>query len=208
MREVFLGKEAAFPIQQPPRIAMYRTPFWAEMTADGAAQFLATIDFLASNGFEVEELSIPNEFASLRHTHQRLMAFEVACNHVPEYAYENHHKLGELTLQVFAEGSVSTEEYFVRRSEVTRARREFNQLSSAYDAVLGPSAPGTAPKIAATGNPIFNRLWSLLGTPAITLPSGANTQKLPFGLQLVSGTDTDRRLIEVAEQIEETLTHR
>ena len=38
--------------------------------------------------------------------------------------------------------------------------------------MLVPAAPGEAPPgLGYTGNPVFNRMWTLLGVPCVTLPA-------------------------------------
>ena len=68
-----------------------------------------------------------------------------------------------------------------------------------YDAVLTPAAPGEAPKgLHWTGNPDFNRLWTFLGTPAVSLPVGLGPNGLPVGLQLVGPRGGDRALLALS----------
>ena len=68
-----------------------------------------------------------------------------------------------------------------------------------YDAVLCPASPGPAPySLASTGDSIFNGIWTLAGTPAITLPVFTASNGLPFGLQLVGAVGEDARLVRTA----------
>ncbi|MFA3835317.1 hypothetical protein [Streptomyces aureus] len=56
-----------------------------------------------------------------------------------------------------------------------RARTETLSLLTDADAVLGPAAPGAAPKgLTATGSPALSRPWQLLGLPALTVPGRTN----------------------------------
>jgi Asp-tRNA(Asn)/Glu-tRNA(Gln) amidotransferase A subunit family amidase len=65
---------------------------------------------------------------------------------------------------------------------------------------LTPAAPGEAPRgLGYTGNPVFNRMWTLLGVPCVTMPAlwgGENL--LPTGIQLVGRIGDDPRLIAAA----------
>ena len=47
--------------------------------------------------------------------------------------------------------------------------------------------------------------WSLMGAPAIVVPSGLGPSRLPLGLQLVATPGDDRRLLAAAAWCEATL---
>ena len=67
------------------------------------------------------------------------------------------------------------------------------------DVILSPAATGPAPLgHASTGSAIFNGLWTLIGTPAITLPLLETPQGLPMGVQLIGPKHLDGRLLRAA----------
>ncbi|NNF91575.1 MAG: amidase, partial [Boseongicola sp.] len=67
------------------------------------------------------------------------------------------------------------------------------------DAILCPAAPGPAPEgLEWTGDSIFNGLWTMVGTPAITLPLLTSESGLPMGVQLVGPRHADGRLLRTA----------
>ena len=45
--------------------------------------------------------------------------------------------------------------------------------------------------IASTGDPAFNTLWTLLHTPAVTVPAGVGPKGLPLGAQIVTRRGED-----------------
>jgi Asp-tRNA(Asn)/Glu-tRNA(Gln) amidotransferase A subunit family amidase len=68
-----------------------------------------------------------------------------------------------------------------------------------YDAILTPAAAGEAPHgLDSTGNPAFCTLWTVCGTPAISLPLLQGSRGLPIGVQLVGRRGDDARLIRTA----------
>ncbi|MBI2584997.1 MAG: amidase, partial [Rhodospirillales bacterium] len=67
------------------------------------------------------------------------------------------------------------------------------------DAILTPATAGTAPVgLASTGSPIFCSIWTLCGTPAVTVPIMQGEDGLPLGVQLVGPKGDDARLLRTA----------
>ena len=72
------------------------------------------------------------------------------------------------------------------------------------DVILTPAALGPAPAgLASTGSAVFNGLWSLLGTPAVTVPLFESEEGLPMGVQLVAARHMDGRLLRSARWLTE-----
>ena len=68
-----------------------------------------------------------------------------------------------------------------------------------YDALITPSAIGEAPAgLESTGDPAFNRIWTLLHLPCINLPVGSGQHGLPVGIQLVGEAGGDAKLVAIA----------
>ena len=81
-----------------------------------------------------------------------------------------------------------------------------NAALTSLDALLTPSAPGEAPEgLASTGDPVFNRVVTLLGFPAVSLPAGTGPTGLPLGVQLVGAPHADAGLLAVATWTEARL---
>lgn len=89
-----------------------------------------------------------------------------------------------------------------------RAIAFFTGWLDEYDAVLAPSAPGTAPRgLDTTGDPSCCSLWSLLGFPAINIPAGL-VDGLPVGLQLAAPQGRDDTLLSAAAWCEQRIAFR
>jgi Asp-tRNA(Asn)/Glu-tRNA(Gln) amidotransferase A subunit family amidase len=74
-----------------------------------------------------------------------------------------------------------------------------------HDVILTPSAPGAAPHgLDSTGNPAFNKLWTLLGTPCVNVP-GLREGELPLGVQIVGRFGRDRLTLEAALFLERAI---
>jgi Asp-tRNA(Asn)/Glu-tRNA(Gln) amidotransferase A subunit family amidase len=57
----------------------------------------------------------------------------------------------------------------------------------------------------ATGLPVFNTLWTLLGLPAVTLPLMQGPNGMPLGVQLVGRRGLDGRLLRTARWLMDDL---
>jgi Asp-tRNA(Asn)/Glu-tRNA(Gln) amidotransferase A subunit family amidase len=85
---------------------------------------------------------------------------------------------------------------------VARCRMDFEHRLEGLDGVLTPSAPGVAPLgLHTQGLAVFNRLWTALQVPCVSLPVLWSPEGLPLGLQLVGPRYEDRRLLEVAARL-------
>ncbi len=88
--------------------------------------------------------------------------------------------------------------------------KEFNNLFSKYDCLIGPVAPSTAFKLGEnTADPIQMYLEdimtvpaSLAGLPAISVPAGFNSAGLPIGVQLIGPSRSDAILLALAREQE------
>ena len=85
-----------------------------------------------------------------------------------------------------AGGTHSREHYDWARGVQASCKAAFWQLLERYGALLTPSAPGEAPRnLAYTGSPNFNRIWTMLGVPCVSVPGLTGVNGLPVGVQCV-----------------------
>lgn len=100
---------------------------------------------------------------------------------------------------IAAGDKVSAVQYNLAVARAQLLNDALDPIFDEYDAIVTPAAPGEAPAgLDATGDPAFATLWSLLGTPAVTLPLLEGSNGLPIGVQLVSRRGDDARLMRTA----------
>ena len=87
--------------------------------------------------------------------------------------------------------------------EMAGIKASYDEIFERCDAILVPAALGPAPEgHASTGDSIFNGLWTLCGTPAVTVPLLQSETGLPMGVQLVGRRGDDARLLRTARWLE------
>jgi len=182
-----------------PRIAFVRTHIFAEASPDMQNAVEQAAQALAKAGASVKETALPPILEDAWRAHPVIQWYE-ACRAL---AFEYDHRrelIGPFIRDHLAEGaSVTHDAYDGARRTVKRARQALADLMSEYDAILTPSAPGAAPYgLGSTGQAIFNRLWTLMGTPCVSVPGLADGTGLPLGVQIVGRFGRDRSALEAA----------
>src|SRR5262249_41734772 len=183
--EVLAGR-APRAVSGKPRIGFCRTPRWS--LADAAVQ--ATVEeaarSLARAGAQVRDFELPPGSAELFDRHKVIMGYETA--RALGWEYWNHRDQLSTTLRArLDEGwKVPRGDYDAMREHARRLRRQLADELREVDFLLTPSAPSEAPaSLESTGDPVFNRAWTLLGVPCVTIPRGKGPHALPLGVQLV-----------------------
>jgi Asp-tRNA(Asn)/Glu-tRNA(Gln) amidotransferase A subunit family amidase len=181
-----------------PRLGMYRPSPWEEARPDTVAALEAARERLADAGAALGERPAFSAFERLVPAQQAIMSHEAARN----LAWERLNRANEImprTASMLAEGmAVTAAAYDEAHRTAAAARAQLDAFFGEFDAMLVPAAPGEAPPVATTGDPIFNRAWTLLHLPCITLPSHRGANGLPIGIQFVGRAGDDARLFAIA----------
>ena len=180
---------------QPPRLAFVRTPMWDKADAQTREAFEALAKRLENCVAAVE---LPDAYAAAWDDQRVIMYTDMAHNFgalVVRGGEASSQQLRDLV----AEGSrTNALRYLAARDNAPVYTAGLNEIFKRFDAILTPSAPGIAPRGMATGNPVFNTLWSLTGLPAVTLPLLSGEGGMPIGVQLVGAAGDDARLLRTA----------
>jgi Asp-tRNA(Asn)/Glu-tRNA(Gln) amidotransferase A subunit family amidase len=101
---------------------------------------------------------------------------------------------------------IESADYDAVIADASRARRELAGLFNGVDVLVTPAATGEAPAdLGTTGDPRFNRLWTLLRVPAVNVPGLTGSTGLPIGIQLVGPPLRDGHLLACAEWLGQLL---
>lgn len=179
-----------------PSYAFVRTPMWDKADADTKA---ALEDIAREVG--AREIDLPAGYEQAWAAQRAIMAAEMAFN-LGHFADK-----GEVSQQfrdLVAEGrAVTAAQYLAAMRDAKDYAEGMIYIFEQYaDAIITPSARGVAPEgIAATGDPVFCSLWTLVGFPALNIPLLANADGLPIGMQLVGAPGRDEKLLRTARAL-------
>jgi len=154
----------------------------------------------------VRDFELPAGSVELFDRHRVIMGYEDA--RALAWEYENFPGEISKTLKPrLDEGwKVTRADYDEMRERARQCRRALAEEMRSVDFLLTPSATSEAPaSLASTGDPVFNRAWTLFGVPCVTLPYGKGAHGLPLAVQLVGAFDADTTLLRWASWVEERL---
>lgn len=183
----------------PPRFGFCRTPMWEDAEPATIAALDRVRAALRAAGARVDDIAVPDEHRGLAAAQDTIMSYEMARSLAFERVWHSA-QISPRLAQLFDHGmTIGADTYDTARAETRAARARLGEFFGACAAVVVPAAPGEAPEgHSYTGNPVFNRMWTLLGTPAVTIPAGKGDTDLPVGIQLVGRIGDDARLMEAA----------
>ena len=185
-----------------PRIGLCRTSRWKDASPDTQALLESTAALLSGKGAAVREVELPPDFDRLYEEQVLIMDYEMA--HALAWERFNHPALlSELLRETLATAAAMPRgEYDEAMRHAAACRLVFADCLTSCDVLLTPSTLGEAPPgLHRTGSSLFNRTWTLLGVPCLTLPVGRGASGLPLGVQVVGRYDDDARVLLAAEWV-------
>jgi len=190
-----------------PRIGFCRALPWEPREAETQQLLERRSTVLSARGAKVTDVTLPAELADSLTMQRRIMAVESSRNYAPE---RTHHrdKLSAALLEALANGEACTRDDYLAALVLSARLRAYldDLLTQHVDLLLTASVVGEAPQgLAWTGDTQCNAVWTLAGTPCITLPAGTGRHGLPLGVQLIGARGTDHRLFSTARWVEERL---
>jgi Asp-tRNA(Asn)/Glu-tRNA(Gln) amidotransferase A subunit family amidase len=189
-----------------PRIGFFRTAQWAKAEPACQRTLETTAQTLSRAGALVSDRAAFAPLDGIIDVHLTHMNYEMARNLAWERTRHWDLLAPRSTETLTTAIRITAEEYDSARRSTFEARTRVAELFDDFDALLVPAAPGEAPAhLDMTGDPLFNRTWTLLHLPCVTVPAGRGDSGLPIGVQLVGRLGDDARLLAVARFAEQAL---
>ena len=191
------------PPQAAPVVALVRTPFWQDASAAMQKAVERAARAAERSGARVKDMELPPIFADAVRAHRIVQGYEAIRALAFEYDFHRDRMGPLLRAQLDDAATIDADTYDNARRITRRARRALIDLLPDGEVMLTPSAPGAAPKgLGSTGEPTFNRLWTLLGTPCVNVPGLSDADGLPLGVQVVARFGRDRFALSAAAWLE------
>ncbi|KAF0677367.1 amidase [Profundibacterium mesophilum] len=189
-----------------PTLAMLSTLPGREPDPQMSEAFASLTEMLGDLAFEI---ALPGMFAEAARIRARINHAEMAKSF---YAYEKRgaeHFSDELAAAMRQGREMLARDYLSALDWRAVLNGGLDEIFERCDAIVMPATPGPAPEgFGSTGDAIYNGLWTLCGTPAVTLPLFETETGLPLGIQLVGRRGDDARLLRTARWLMEDFVTR
>jgi aspartyl-tRNA(Asn)/glutamyl-tRNA(Gln) amidotransferase subunit A len=191
---------------RPPRIGLIKDFFFQRSTPEVQGHTERAAQKLADAGAVVEEVQLPESFATA-HSCQRIVSnVEAAAFHQKWYRDRADEYGPKIRSSIEMGLLISGVDYLQAQRQRRQLRMDLVEMVERVDAVLMPSTPAPAPQdLTTTGEAVFQAPWTSSGLPTITIPSGVAGSGLPLGIQLAGLPFAEGKLLGVARWCEEAL---
>lgn len=199
---VLTGAGALPAPRTPLRVALCRMPTWDQASAemqDAVIEFAARLHEV---GCELSEVTLPEPFTRLQDA--QLLIHRTEAADVLGAIRREHPGEVSAEFRAMIDMGAATEpaDYAAARALQDECKGLLAEVFADVDLLLSPGAPGAAPEgIGATGDPMFQRIWTATGAPCLGFPAAWRADGLPLGLQVIGLPGTDRQLLADAHTI-------
>jgi Asp-tRNA(Asn)/Glu-tRNA(Gln) amidotransferase A subunit family amidase len=177
-----------------PKIGVCRTPMWAEAEDSVQAAIERSASALSAAGYDVTDVDLPPEFDTIEQPFRVISNYEGKAALADEF--RDHMDKMNPWMRETGESGWTEAEYIDAVAAADTARAALGRLYDDYPVLLTPSTAGEAPAdLVSVTMSSFNRLWTLMHGPTITLPVATGRNGMPIGVQLAAGVGDDASLI-------------
>ena len=183
----------------PPRIGLCRTPWWDDAAPETVTAIATAERKLAGAGAQVESVELPGVFDTVVETFGIISGVEGGSALEDELA--NHFEVLNHWIKAGAEARKgwSDADYQAAQSHAGRCRSALGDIFDEFDVLLTPSTAGeAADDLVGVSDSSFNRIWTLMHGPCVTIPAYTGPNGLPVGVQVVGRPGDDANVIEIA----------
>jgi Asp-tRNA(Asn)/Glu-tRNA(Gln) amidotransferase A subunit family amidase len=174
---------------------------WNVATDEARTALLDYAARLEASGVDVEQASPPG----LSDAHE---VHEIIYDRCIAYYFDREAREGSLVSDVirgmWSRGSrIEIDEYRAALARQAAIRRGVAEFAAGFDALLTLSTAGAAPLFGEADPRDSALIWTLSGSPVVSVPVFRTADGLPFGAQMISGRFLDYALLDLLAWLEE-----
>ena len=179
---------------------------WTEPSVNASAALDTAIRAIERAGGRVRRVRFGSWMADMVSAHDTIQSYEAW--QTLGYEYDHHRGVLSPKLAAFLDRAAAVETGTYAKACVLMAQAK-DRLSELFDGLTGlltPSAADEAPHgLGSTGDPAFNRNWTLLGCPCVNVPGLWGARGGPIGVQVIGRPWEDARCLDAAAFVEQAI---
>ena len=182
-----------------PRIGLCRTPWWGNAAEETITAIETAEHKIASAGAEVARVELPDVFDTAVESFGVISGVEGGSAMEDELA--NHFEVLNHWIKAGAEARKgwNDSDYQAAQSHAEQCRSALGGIFDECDVLMTPSTAGEATDdLVGISDSSFNRIWSLMHGPCVTIPAFSGPNGLPVGIQIVGRPGDDANVIAIA----------
>jgi aspartyl-tRNA(Asn)/glutamyl-tRNA(Gln) amidotransferase subunit A len=191
-------------VDRPPRIGFLRS-LLNRATPEVAAHLEDVAQRFAAAGATVSEVQLQSSFDLMLAVHTTTSQTEASAVHwqlLEQYPGAHAPNIRSYV----GVGRLIPGHLYLHAQRLRRQiRADIQSALADVDILLAPSVSNVAPTPETTGDRSYQAPFTLVGTPAISLPSGVSQERLPLAIQLVAKHWDEARLLRAARWAESRL---
>ena len=193
---VLSGEDAVPAAEASLTVGLCRSPAWENASPEMQAAFHAFANTLRAAGHTIIPRDLPAPFDGL--IAAQILIHRREASMVMGHIRREHAALvSPAFIAMIDAGAAESEADYQAALALQRESKALApEVFAGVDLLLVPGATGAAPLgHAATGDPVFQRLWTALGAPCFGFPAAWGSDGLPLGLQVIGAPGTDRLML-------------
>ena len=183
-----------------PKFIFYKTKNWKDINKKSQQAFEFLIKNFKKN---IEVFDTPSYFEDIPKYHQIIHEVDMA-NNFQVYYKKDKTKLSKEMREAISRGlKYSAKDYGDAADFMKQSYESYKEVFEDYHGIITPSSSGVADKgLKSTGSADFQKIWTYLGLPTISLPLLTGENDLPLGVQVVGDKLDDLRFLGTANWLE------
>jgi Asp-tRNA(Asn)/Glu-tRNA(Gln) amidotransferase A subunit family amidase len=179
---------------------------WTGASANATTALDTAVRSIERAGGRVRPVRFSAWMTDMIDAHETIQSYEAY--QTLGYEYDHHRAELSAKLSEFLDraSAVDTATYVNACALMEQAKVRLSELFEGIDVLLTPSAHDEAPDgLGSTGDPAFNRNWTLLGCPCVNVPGLWGARGGPIGVQVIGRPGEDARSLAAAAFVEQAI---
>jgi amidase len=208
LRSVLTGVKSERPASslKDVRIGVCRSPSWDQAQPETVNALDTAAHKLAAAGAKMRDAEMPAIFDGINQSFNVISGVEalraMAVEARDHLATMNHWIKDSLTAASKHDQGV----YDKAQLHAVQCQHAIAEMFAHCDILITPSTAGEAiADVVSVSNSAFNRIWTLMHVPCVTIPAFTGPNGMPVGLQVIGPVGSDGHMIALSQAVADAL---